>query len=563
MTEILTLLKPRFWSFKNGRSSKSAENQRIKAVLFGAVGLAFWVGIFAVFYRVLIYFQGVEDFGDILARKLMSMVLLTLFAMLIFSSIITSLTKLYISRDLVLVHSMPVAKEKVFLARWIESTIDSSWMVIVYSLPVFLSYGIVYGAGVFFYAMVGLTILPLCMIASGISALAVVLIAVVLPAGRLRTVFVFLGLALFLILIVAFRLMRPERLVNPDTFASLVLYFKSLETPGSSFLPTTWVFDSIQAALTGVMGSALFDLALTWSFTITLIFTIAWVSGRFYFSGYSKAQTTPERLFPARNQRGRGSTLILGFLSGPVRAFAVKEVRTFFRDQTQWPQIFLIIALIIVYLYNFSVLPLAKSPIRTIYLQNLFSFLNMGLAAFVLTAVAARFVYPAVSIEGDAFWIVKSSPIQIRKFLWIKFFVYYIPLLLLAEILIVLSNILLHVTPFMMWLSVATIFFMVPGIVAMGVGFGAAYPDFKSENPAQSVTSFGGLLFMILCAGFIGVIIILEAGPVYSVFMADIRGASLSASQWVWLIGSFSLVLLLCVLAVILPMRLGEQRLKA
>lgn len=562
MTEILTLLKPRFWSFKNGRSSKSAENQRIKAVLFGAVGLAFWVGIFAVFYRVLIYFQGVEGFGDILARKLMSMVLLTLFAMLIFSSIITSLTKLYISRDLVLVHSMPVAKEKVFLARWIESTIDSSWMVIVYSLPVFLSYGIVYGAGVFFYATVGLTILPLCMIASGISALAVVLIAVVLPAGRLRTVFVFLGLALFLILIVAFRLMRPERLVNPDTFASLVLYFKSLETPGSPFLPTTWVFDSIQAALTGVMGSALFDLALTWSFTITLIFTIAWVSGRFYFSGYSKAQTTPERLFPARNQRGRGSTLILGFLSGPARAFAVKEVRTFFRDQTQWPQIFLIIALIVVYLYNFSVLPLAKSPIRTIYLQNLFSFLNMGLAAFVLTAVAARFVYPAVSIEGDAFWIVKSSPIQIRKFLWIKFFVYYIPLLLLAEILIVLSNILLHVTPFMMWLSVATIFFMVPGIVAMGVGFGAAYPDFKSENPAQSVTSFGGLLFMILCAGFIGVIIILEAGPVYSVFMADIRGASLSALQWVWLIGSFSLVLLLCVLAVILPMRLGEQRLK-
>jgi ABC-2 type transport system permease protein len=76
------------------------------------------------------------------------------------------------------------------------------------------------------------------------------------------------------------------------------------------------------------------------------------------------------------------------------------------------------------------------------------------------------------------------------------------------------------------------------------------------------VTSFGGLLFMILCAGFIGIIIILEAGPVYSVFMAGIRGTNLSPLQWVWLIGSFSLVLLLCVLAVILPMRLGEQRLK-
>ena len=131
----------------------------------------------------------------------MSMVLVTLFSLLIFSSIITSLTKLYLSKDLILVHSMPVSTEKIFLARWFESTIDSSWMVIVYSLPVFLSYGIVYKAGLLFYITVGLTIVPLCLIASGISAFAVVLIAVFLPAGRLRTVFVFLGFGLVLILI--------------------------------------------------------------------------------------------------------------------------------------------------------------------------------------------------------------------------------------------------------------------------------------------------------------------------------------------------------------------------
>jgi hypothetical protein len=31
----------------------------------------------------------------------------------------------------------------------------------------------------------------------------------------------------------------------------------------------------------------------------------------------------------------------------------------------------------------------------------------------------------------------------------------------------------------MMALSVAIVFFMVPGIVALGIGFGAAYPDFS------------------------------------------------------------------------------------
>ncbi|MFA4916483.1 MAG: hypothetical protein WC560_07415 [Syntrophales bacterium] len=560
MAEIITLLKPRIWSFKKGRNSHSVKTRRrLRFFLFGMVGLGFWFGIFIIFYRVLTYFQGIEGFGDILAEKLLSMVLTTFFALLLFSGIITILSKLYLSKDLVFVHSLPISREKIFLARWIESTIDSSWMVIVYILPVFISYGIVYKADIFFYAAVGMAILPFCLIASGISAIVVVLVALLLPAGRIRTLFVLLGFILFLILMMVFRLMRPEQLVDPDTFASVMLYFKSLKAPSSPLLPTTWIFDSIYAALTGLKRSALFHLALSWSFAVMLIFVMTWISGAAYFTGFSKAQTSSARLLPAKGYAGR--LHLMGFLAGPVKAVAFKEVRTFFRDQTQWPQIFLLVALIVVYLYNFSVLPLEKSPIKTIYLQNILSFLNMGLAAFVLTAVAARFVFPAVSMEGNTFWIIRSAPIPLRTFLWVKFFVYYIPLLFLTEVLIVATNVLLHVTPLMMVLSATTIFFMVPGIVSLGIGLGAAYPDFASENPAQAVTSFGGLLFMILCAGFIGVVVVLEAGPVYSVFMSGIRGESLSSIHWIWLLGSFSLVFILCILAVFLPIRLGERHL--
>jgi ABC-2 type transport system permease protein len=197
---------------------------------------------------------------------------------------------------------------------------------------------------------------------------------------------------------------------------------------------------------------------------------------------------------------------------------------------------------------------------RLTYLQNLLSFLNIALAAFVLVAVSARFVYPAVSQEGEAFWIVRSSPLRIRTFLWIKFFVYFIPLLFLSEVLVVVTNLLLQVTPFMMVLSVLTIFFMVPGIVSMGVGLGAIYPDFQAENPAQSVTSLGGLIYMTLSIGFIAAVIVLEAGPVYSIFMSGLRGAGLKGLQWLWLVGSFSVVVMLCVMAVLIPMRLGEKR---
>jgi ABC-2 type transport system permease protein len=180
---------------------------------------------------------------------------------------------------------------------------------------------------------------------------------------------------------------------------------------------------------------------------------------------------------------------------------------------------------------------------------------------FVLTAITARFAYPAVSMEREAFWLVKTSPLSLRAFLWIKFFIYYIPLLILTEALIIATNILLSVTPFMMTLSIVTVFFLVPGIVAMGIGLGAAYPDFKAENPTQTVTSFGGLVFMIICAGYIGLVILVEAGPVYNLFMADIRGKALSAAIWLWTIGSFAVAFVLSLAAIALPMRFGENRL--
>ena len=358
MNDLLALLRPRLLSFKNGSASASAGNRRLRYLLFAVIGIAFWIGVFLIFYRVLTYFQGVEEFGDILARKLLSMVLLTFFSLLVFSSIVASLSKLYLSHDLILVHSLPVSAEKIFLARWLESTVDSSWMVMIFSLPVFLSYGIVYDAGAIFYATAGMALIPLCLIASALSTLVVVVAAVLLPAGRIRTVFVFFGLLLIMALILAFRLMRPERLVNPETFATLVLYLREMGTPGSPLLPTTWVVDSLNAGLSGFMGPAIFHLSLLWSCAAALAFIVTWVAGAFYYEGYTNAQTTAERLFPLRAANRGRSNRFFDNLSGPAWAFAAKEFRTFFRDQTQWPQLFLIAALIVIYLYNFSVLPL-------------------------------------------------------------------------------------------------------------------------------------------------------------------------------------------------------------
>ena len=559
MNDVLTLLQPRIVSLKRGNRSAINLGQTGKLVLLGIIGSVFWFGLFGISLKVLLHFQGIEDIGDILNYKLLSMMLITAFALLIFSSILTSLSKLYLSRDLFLVHSMPVTCHKVFIARWIDSTVDSSWMVIVFTFPVFISFGLVYSAGFYYYLCSGLAIFSLALIASALGAAAVLIAVRVVPASRMKSIFVFLGILFFVVLYLAVRLLKPELLVDPEVFDTVLVYISAIQTPSSPFLPSTWAFEAMKAAATGAVADSLIHLALSLSFSGALIFGIILIADAFYFDGFSKTQTAQVRLI-------RNNTIlekITGFLPGPIRAYMIKEIKCFFRDQSQWSQLFLIAALVVIYIYNFKVLPLERSPIKTVYLQNLLSFLNMGLALFVLTAVAGRFAYPAVSAERDAFWIVRTSPASIRSFLWIKFFIYYVPLLILTEILIVTTNILLHVTPFMMALSTMTVFVLVPGIVAMGIGLGAAYPDFKAENPAQTVTSYGGLVFMIFCAGFIAIAIIIEAGPVYHIFIAGFRDRSLSYLEWIWVAGSFTAVFAISIVAVALPMRFGRKRLSA
>jgi len=287
----------------------------------------------------------------------------------------------------------------------------------------------------------------------------------------------------------------------------------------------------------------------------------AWVSNHIYYQGYSKAQETKSRLVSKSSLLDWVVAIWTAPFKASTRSIIIKDVKTFFRDNTQWSQLFLLVALIVVYLYNFKALPIQRAPMPTFYLQNILSFLNVALAGFVVAAVATRFVFPAVSIEGLSFWLIKSSPISLKRLLWSKFWTYLLPLIVLSEMLIIISNYLLKVTTFMMVLSSVTVFLMVFGITALGIGMGAMYPNFRTENISHISTGFYGLMYMIVCAGFIGLVIVLEASPTYIIFMSKIRGIPLSPLQYLWIVISFLSVLVINVLTVWLPMKWGLKTL--
>jgi ABC-2 type transport system permease protein len=560
MRNLFLLVSPRIYGLKNSIVGTSSAMRR-KAIIMVVVGLVFWALMFILSTRMLIYFQSIEVIGDLLAHHLLSMIFLTFFSLLIFSNIITSLSNLYLSADLELCHSSPSGLEEVFLSRSIFTFIDSTWMVMIFGLPVIMAYAYVYRPGAGFYLSLIHMGFAVSIVATGIGILFTMIMVSIFPAHRTRDIIMLLVLFMIVALYLMFRLLRPERLVDPDAFFSVMQYLTALEAPDFPYMPTRWITDTLWTFLKGSNGeNNLFEIALLWSTAAAIVVINIWVAEGIYLKGFSKSQEARRRL----GTRGI-LDLVIGYLKRPMghdlASLMEKDIRHFFRDNTQWSQLILLAALVVVYLYNFSVLPLERSPIRLEFLQDVISFLNLGLAGFVLSAISVRFIFPAISSEGKSFWIIQSSPISMERLLWGKFFIYIIPMLLLGEILIIVTNCLLNVTAFIMFLSSVTMFLEVFAIVAMGIGFGAIYPNFKYENIAQVPTGFGGLMYMIFSAIFIAVIIILEAGPVYILFMADLRGTRIMWFQWFLIIISFVMVLFIIAFTIYKSMNVGLRAL--
>src|SRR4030095_5782297 len=87
-------------------------------------------------YWVTTQLSAYEEFGDYLLRLGLSWLFLTFLAFLAFSGVVTSLSTFFLSDDLRLLMASPVAPRRFFHARFARTVGLSSWMVVVFIVPV-------------------------------------------------------------------------------------------------------------------------------------------------------------------------------------------------------------------------------------------------------------------------------------------------------------------------------------------------------------------------------------------------------------------------------------------
>ncbi len=484
---------------------------RLAAILL--LGSTICLLIYLGTYKVLSYFHAQNELGIILSLKLLQMAWITLFAMLIFSSMVTGVSTLYLSQDNEILLAAPLQPREVYLLRFFTTCVSTSWMVLIFSLPVFGAYGQVFSAGAFYWPLLLFTLPLMAATASAFALLLTIAIVSIFPAKRTKDIVLYLSLCFGLFLYLIFRLMRPEDLVNPDQYGQFIEYFSAISSPAGPWLPAGWAAN--------LLSSYLLDREIDWllcglllTSPVVLYFSGEIFMDRLFITGFSKSQESfggHRRFRPVRIGRGRLFWIFR------------KELRRFTRDSTEWSQFFMIGALIFVYLYNFKALPLDRSPLPTAYISNLIAFANIGLCGFLAASLATRFVYPAIGGEKGAFYLLASSPLSLSRYVFYKYLFYWGPFTLLALLLITASNSLLQISGPMWWISLFSALLITWTVLGLALGFGALFADFKAENRAASMGP-GAILFLFCAVLYQFLVIGLALAPTYRLVRSSIRG---------------------------------------
>ena len=551
------LLLPTLWGARN-QARRREPGDAARVALFSGIGVLVSAAIFAVVFWLTLQLLDYEELGDYLVRLGLGWLFLTFLSFLAFSAVVTSLSTFFLSEDLRLLIATPVPRARLFYSRFARAAAQSGWMVAAFLLPVLLAVGLARCAGAGYYLTAVVTVLPFVLIPCAVGSVVTLVLVNVFPARRARDVLMLMGLLFAMALVLLLRFLRPERLLNVQTLPDVTAFFATLQSPITPMLPSFWAGEAL---FTGLQGATdWLHLGALW--TTALAFTVGARAAfdRLYFEGWSKAQEARKARFTRlRALEALAARLPLGL---PSRSLLVKDLKVFLRDTTQWSQLLLLVTLALVYVYNFRVLDLERIPYMAGVVKNVYAFVNLAMAAFVLSAVAVRFVFPAVSAEGAAFWIVRSSPVPMRVFLWSKFWTGLVPILVMAVGLTVVSNELLGVGLFLRVLSAVAIVFMTFALVGLAAGMGARYPRFGAENLTQVAGSYGGVAFMVLAVVFILAMVGLLAWPASIYLLHEFRGVAPSPGRRALMGVCFLGAALLSAATFWLPMRRGIRALE-
>ncbi len=480
----------------------------IKALDIGLVLLAISVAVGCYLLSDAIYKEintpaiaqiGINPAG--LMDSFTSLLITAVFILCLMSSFRVLLQALYLSKDMDFLVSAPIPIRSVFLAKLLEAILPNFILVVVVGLPMLISLGVAREHHYIYYfiLLVELALIPLA--AAGISSLLVMGVVRLFPAKRVAEVLTFLGACLIILVSQSINLMGDKlENLSPSQIASGVNLATKLNTPLS---PLAWGGRSLVGFGQGNWFSGGINLALMLVLSLVIFWVALGTAEKLYYTGWASLQVGTARKVRHNkiNPEETNGNYLTSRFSSQVGALLLKDFRQIRRDLNNLSQV--IGALIMGVVFGVMLMRAGGKPSigegdmpsqLTDILRSGIVYGSMLIGLFVGWAMLSRLALVAFSMEGRAYWILKTSPINSRKMLQAKFLMAYLPSLILAWLYLVAIAILQKPPLPIVLYGLPSLALILAGLCGINLALGVRSVNLTWTDPRKMENGVAGVL---------------------------------------------------------------------
>lgn len=554
-----------FWRMRRRRLTNIARQtlaeNRLRLTTIVLLTAVFWGSLYLLFAEGFYFLDmAIQHAGtlDQVISKIFEIFFFSLVLMLLFSSGIILYGSLFRSREARYLLTTPASEARIFVHKFQEAMIFSSWASLLLGTPMMVAYGREVGAPWYYYVMLLPALVAFVYIPGAIGALCCLAVVRFLPRNRLRLLLALgaVGAVGAVWLFASVARSASVGLLSAGWFREVL---GRLEFSEHRLLPSWWLSVGLREAAAGQWSEGMLFLALLVSNALMGHQLAVAAAGRWYRFSFSE-------LFDQQIVLRAGWLSVLDravlkaswLLPRSMRLLLVKDLRVFRRDPVQWSQFLIFFGLLGMYFLNLRKLTYDSSSVAWV---NLVSFLNLAVVGLILSTFTTRFIFPMISLEGRRFWILGLLPLNRDAILWSKFLFAFFGSLLTCLTLIGLSDAMLQVDPLVAAMHVLVCLLLCSGLSGIAVGLGAMMPNLREESPSQIAAGFGGTLNLVLSTIYVLAVDLAVAVPCHLYVTGGTlpEGAELWALNSVerWLAGGVTLSVGLGILATAIPLRFG------
>ncbi len=545
MNTILHIIYYKLLIFLKGNTNYTP-GSLVKAAGSTIVYAVFAYGCFVMTQNTINYLIETVRIGNFLLHRFVLVVLFIFFVAINIGNMVVSFSTLYKSKEVFFLITKPVSFTKIFLIKFLDNFFYSSATLLLIISAVLLGYGYYFNFNFWLYPFILLfMILPFMLIAGSAGVIILLIVLRMSAEWGFKKVISFIGLLYVSGIITFYFISNPIKLVERvfDYYPHINQYFGFLESSAVKFLPNYWIAESLywisesrfERAIPYIYLNFLVCIAV---FLITLLIAKKW----FYITWLASLKINAELKTSFHRKK-----IFFGFekksrLNGFDESIVKREFWLFFREPNQWLHLLVMIFLITVFVSSISGIDIIILRAYNQYLKTLIYLIVTLFNAFLIASLSLRFVFPLISLEGEALWKIRSAPINFTKLLGKRLLIYFLIIFFIGQMISFFSN---YQFPLQLSVvaqintSLATI-----TLVSMNFGMGGLFANYKEKNAIRLASSQGASLTFLFTLLYLVLLIIILFIPVSGYFYSLERGVNYS------LINLLSTTIVLLILAI-------------